>query len=390
MRSSARTQLLRYGKLRTVGILALLVLLVGILVACGSDTAPAPAEEPAAEAPAAEEAAEEEAAEEEATEEPAEEEAAEAEATAPAEEEAEAEATEPAEEEAAEAEATAPAEEEAEAEATAPAEEEAGAEATAEPSEEAASDAPMDDAVAMGGYIVTISGGCGCHMNRDLGGLAGGNEFDTPSGVVLASNITPDEETGIGSWSEEDIAVALHTGATPHGQLHPVMPYMRLSVLSDQEALAVGAYLLSLEPIANEVEHGELSEEPAAYTPENEPPAEPPTDPVARGEQLVTIANCGGCHTPSDSEGMMLAGNMLREEWAKNITPHEETGIGTWSEEEVATYLQTGVRPDGSEVEGAMGQQIARRFSTLTDADATAIAAYLMSIPAVENAAPTE
>jgi len=249
----------------------------------------------------------------------------------------------------------------------------------------------MYDAVAMGGYIVTITGGCGCHMNRDLGALAGGNEFETPAGIVYASNITPDEETGIGSWTAEDIAVALQTGAEPDGeQLHPVMPYMRFSALSDQEALAVGEYLLALDPVANEVVHGELSEEAAPYTPANEPPAEVPSDPVARGEQLVAIANCGGCHTPGDTEDMVLAGNMLREEFASNLTPDEATGLGSWSEEEIATFLQTGTHADGTQVEGAMAQQIERRFSVLTDGDSAAIAAYLKSIPAVENAAPSE
>ncbi len=385
MRSSITATELRKRTIRFIGIIALLIVLVGALAACQSDEADAPAEEAPVEAPAEAEApAEEEAAED-----------AEAEATAPAEEEAaedpEAEATAPAEEEAAaedaeaEAEATAPAEEEAaeetEAEATPPAEEEAG-------EEEAAA---MDDAVAMGGYIVTITGGCGCHMNRDVGGLAGGNEFETPGGLIYASNITPDEETGIGTWSEEEIAAALQRGVTPDGhQLSPAMPYMRFSALSDQEALAVGAYLLSLDPVTNAVEHGDQHDEPEPYTPANEPPAEPPTDAVARGEQLVTIANCGGCHTPRDQEDMLLAGNMLREEFASNLTPDEETGIGSWSEEEIATFLQTGTHPDGSQVEGAMAQQIDRRFSTLTDEDAAAIAAYLKSIPAVENSAPEE
>ena len=255
-------------------------------------------------------------------------------------------------------------------------------------------DAGAVDELAMGEYIVTLTGGCGCHMNRDLGALAGGNEFETPAGIVYATNITPDPETGIGNWTAEDIALALHTGAKPDGgQIHPVMPYMRFSVLSDQEALAVGAYLLSLEPVSNVITETELSEEPAAFTPAVAPAAEPPTEPVARGAQLVTITNCGGCHTPKNDDGspmadMLLAGSPLREEYASNLTPDEATGIGSWSEEEIANFLQTGTYPDGSAVEGAMAQQIERRFSTLTDGDAAAIAAYLKSIPAVENAAP--
>ncbi|MCA8920144.1 MAG: hypothetical protein KDB32_13800, partial [Planctomycetes bacterium] len=172
--------------------------------------------------------------------------------------------------------------------------------------------------------------------------------------------ITPDEATGIGSWTAEDIALALQIGAEPDGeQLHPVMPYMRFSALSDQEALAIGEYLLSLDPVANEVPEGELSEEPAAYTPANEPPAEAPTDPVARGEQLVTVTNCGGCHTPKNEDGsamadMLLAGAPLREEFAHNITPDEATGIGNWEYEDFKNALQKGQRPDGVTLHDAM------------------------------------
>ena len=85
---------------------------------------------------------------------------------------------------------------------------------------------------------------------------------------------------------------------------------------------------------------------------------------------------------------MMLAGSPLRDEFAANITPDEETGIGSWTEEEIAHFLMTGMYPDGSKVEGAMAQQIERRFSKLTEGDSAAIAAFLKSIPAVVNAAP--
>lgn len=358
MAQNLNKQTSRGTLLRVTGIVSLLILLVGILVAC-QPAAPAAPAEPAAEAT--------EAPAEEATEAPAE------------------EATEAPAEEA----TVAPSEEMTATETMTATEEVTGTEATTD-----TADAGAMDELAMGEYIVTLTGGCGCHMNRDLGALAGGNEFETPAGIAYASNITPDPETGIGDWTAEDIALALHTGAEPDGgQLHPVMPYARFSVLSDQEALAVGAYLLSLDPVSNVVTATELSEQPAAFTPAVAPAAEPPTEPVARGQQLVTVTNCGGCHTPKNEDGspmadMLLAGAPLREEFAANITPDEATGIGSWSEEEIATFMQTGTEPSGKQIEGAMAQQIERRFSALTDADAAAIAAYLKSVPAVENAAP--
>jgi mono/diheme cytochrome c family protein len=327
-------------------------LLILLMVALGACQAPAPAA-PAAE-PAAAEATATPAAEEEATAEPAEEMTATEEITAT--------------------------------------EEVTAAEETTATSESGAGDVMAGDPAA-GAYIATQVG-CGCHMNRDLGALAGGNEFEVPTGVVYASNITSDPETGIGSWSAEEIVAALRTGAEPDGgQLHPVMPYMRLSALSDKEANDMAAWLLSLEPVSNVITESTLSEAPAAFTPAAEALAEPPSDPVARGQQLVMLTNCGGCHTPKNEDGsakadMLLAGSPLRDEYASNLTPDEETGIGSWTEAEIAHFLLMGMYPDGSQVEGAMAQQIERRFSKLTEGDAAAIAAYLKSIPAVVNAAP--
>lgn len=367
---------------RPLWIAGLLLLAALLIVACQPSEPAAPAEAP----PAAEEPA--------ATDTPAVAEEAEATATPEAEEEAAASDT-PAAEEEAEATDTPAAEEEAAATDTPAPEEEPEATGTPAPEEEPADDeetALADDA-ANGQYIAVLTGGCGCHFNRDQGALVGGNRFEGPFGVVFARNITPDEETGIGSWSAEEIADALRLGVRPDGtQLHPVMPYRAFSVLSDQEALNVAAYLLSLDPVANEVPERELTTDPEPFTPATESPAEPPTDPVARGEVLVTIARCGGCHTPLNEDGtpnmdLFLAGALVpnTDEYAANITPDEETGIGLWTAEEIAHFLQTGMFPDGSQTVGAMAQQIERRFSQLTDEDALAIAAYLKSIPAVSN-----
>lgn len=352
---------------RPLGMAGLLLLVALLVMACQQEQPPTPtAAPPAAEEPAA-------------TDTPA------------VAEEPEATDTPAAEEEPA-ATDTPAAEEEPEATGTPAAEEEPEATGTPAPEEEAEASAVPDD-VAAGQYIAVLTGGCGCHFNRDEGALAGGNRFEGPFGVVFAANITPDEETGIGGWSAEEIADALRLGVRPDGtQLHPIMPYRAFSVLSDQEALNVAAYLLSLDPVANEVPARELATEPAAFTPAAEPPAEPPTDPVARGEVLVTIARCGGCHTPLNEDGspnmdLFLAGALVpnTDEFAPNITPDEATGIGRWTEEEIAHFLQTGMYPDGSLTTGAMAQQIERRFSQLTDEDALAIGAYLKSLPPISN-----
>ena len=272
---------------------------------------------------------------------------------------------------------------------------EAAEEPTAEPVEEPTAEPMEESAMAgdpeNGAYIATLAGGCGCHFNRDIGALAGGNKFEGAFGVVYAPNLTPDPDTGLGSLSVLEIAHILQTGMRPDGsQLAPAMPYRAYSVLSDKEALDVAAYLHSLEPVANEIPPSELTGEIEAWMPASQPPAEPVTEPVARGEVLVTVARCGSCHTPSNEDGtpnmdLYLAGAPVREEIASNITPDEATGIGAWSAEEIAALMLTGTRPDGSQVEGAMAQQIERRFSQLTEDDAAAIGAYLKTIPAVEN-----
>ncbi|MFN8488802.1 MAG: cytochrome c [Caldilineaceae bacterium] len=243
-----------------------------------------------------------------------------------------------------------------------------------------------------GAYIVAITGGCGCHLNRDLGGLAGGNAFTVTGGIVYAPNLTPDKETGMGEWTPDQIAAALIKGVDDEGkQLHPVMPYKAFSALSQQEALDVAAYLLSLKPLSNKVGERNLKQDPPAFTPAQASPATAPTEPVARGQELVTIAQCGGCHTPKNQDGspmadMMLAGAPLRgSEVAANITPDETNGIGKWTEDQIAEFMRSGKLPDGKQVEGAMAQQIQRRFSKLTEADAKAIAAFLKSIPAVKH-----
>jgi mono/diheme cytochrome c family protein len=266
-------------------------------------------------------------------------------------------------------------------------------EATPAAEEEAAAGDPAattGDAEA-GGYLFTIARGCGCHFNRDLEAYAGGNEFEVPGGVVYSRNITPDPDTGIGGLSEADIAQLIHTGSLDDYHLHPVMPYRSYSRLSDEDALNLAAYLFTLEPVVNEVPQRELETEPEPFTPESEAPATSPTDPVERGEMLVSLARCGQCHTPANEDGspnmdLFLAGNRINEdEVAWNITPDEETGIGSWSEEELANFLRTGKLADGSEVAGTMANNIENYFNHLTEEDAAAIAAYLMSLPPISN-----
>ena len=136
---------------------------------------------------------------------------------------------------------------------------------------------------------------------------AGGNKFEGPFGVVYAPNITSDPETGIGNWSETDIVNALHLGVRPDGsQLHPIMPYMAMSNLADQDAYDLAAALKQLPPVVNAVPADELTTPPAPFTPAQTPPAVAPIDGAERGAYIVSVANCSRCHTPRGADGRRI------------------------------------------------------------------------------------
>ena len=205
----------------------------------------------------------------------------------------------------------------------APAEETtATAEATAAPTEES-TQAGTAAGVAMigdpkrGGYIFAATTGCGCHFNKDLKAPAGGMKFEGPFGVVYASNITSDPETGIGNWTDEQIVDALRLGKRHGGrQLFPIMPYIAWSGMSDQDAYDMAAALKTLPPVKNEVPKSELKNPVPPFTPAKAPPAVAPTTGVERGEYLVALGQCNNCHTPKNDAGApdttrLLAGAVM-------------------------------------------------------------------------------
>ena len=263
-----------------------------------------------------------------------------AEATATAAEEATAAPTEDVAVEAAEqetAEATAAPAEETTATAEAAG---ATAEATAAPAEEAAQEGAAGG-VAMigdakrGGYIFAATTGCGCHFNRDLKAPAGGMKFEGPFGVVYAPNITSDPETGIGSMTDQEIVDALRLGKGHSGaQLFPIMPYMAWSAMSDQDAYDLVAALRTLPPVKNAVPKTELKNPVPPFTPATAPPAVAPTTGVERGAYLVALGQCNNCHTPKTDAGApdttrLLAGAVIGEDIAPNLTPDESAGLGS-------------------------------------------------------------
>jgi mono/diheme cytochrome c family protein len=242
-----------------------------------------------------------------------------------------------------------------------------------------------------GEYLFAAAEGCGCHMG-EAGFLAGGAPFPLgPAGEVYARNITSDPETGIGNWSETEIVTAIRTGMTPDGRmLFPVMPYPIFTHMADQDAYDLAAFIKTAPPIKNAVPERKLNIPVPPFEPADAP-ATAPTEGVERGSYLVNaVAQCSDCHTPRDDQGnpiadKFLAGAPVETEVSANITPDMETGIGSWTEEQIAELLKTGKEPSGESVGGLMLQVIQEGFSHLTDTDRLAIAAYLKTIPAVNN-----
>jgi mono/diheme cytochrome c family protein len=270
----------------------------------------------------------------------------------------------------------------------------------------AAAQAPSAAELARGKYVFGATGGCGCHTVPKGPANAGGRRYDGPFGTVYSSNITPDKETGIGNWTDEQIITATRLGRRPNGErLIPVHPYTTFNGMAADDLKALVAFLRSVQPVKRANQAKKISVPMfesvflpawlAAFAPRENPPTAIPASGVARGEYLVrAVAHCGECHTPrtmtmATDNTRFLAGNPKGPEDSEvpNITPDKTTGL-QWSEEEIADYLGTGNKPDGDVAGGLMGEVIDGTLSgykDLTKADRLAIAQYLKTIPPIKN-----
>ena len=261
--------------------------------------------------------------------------------------------------------------------------------------------------ISRGKYVFGATGGCGCHTVKGQPANAGGRRYDGPFGTVYSSNITPDRETGIGAWTDEQLVTAIRLGRRPNGErLLPVHPYTVFNGMTAEDLRTVVAFLRTVQPVkrANQpkritvplFESVFLPAWLAAFAPRETPPTTAPAAGAARGEYLVrAVGHCGECHTPrtvtmATDNSRFLAGNPNGPEDAAvpNITPDAATGLGQWSAEDIAEYLGTGIKPDGDVAGGLMAEVIEGTlagYKDLTKADRLAIAQYLKSIPAVSN-----
>jgi mono/diheme cytochrome c family protein len=261
--------------------------------------------------------------------------------------------------------------------------------------------------VERGAYVAGLGGCAICHTQMDWKTMqpvmdkafAGGFTMKEEFGEWTSPNITPDPETGIGKWTDEQIMAAFRDGVRPDGsKLHPIMPWPFYNNMTDDDAKAVVAFLRAQKPVVNKVERNKL---PPMELPL--PPAQrvdPKDDPVGHGAYLAGLMHCVMCHTPMTEKGPdfskafsggmefkmppEMAGMVEGELFASNITSDPETGIGKWSEADVVTALTKMVRPDGRPILGPM-MTYAAFWSQLTPEDASAIAKFVKAIPPVKN-----
>jgi mono/diheme cytochrome c family protein len=255
--------------------------------------------------------------------------------------------------------------------------------------------------VERGRYLATAAGCVTCHTEDAEGAApwAGGRALATPFGTFYTPNITPDPGTGIGTWSDEDFVTALHEGRGPAGAYFPAFPFTSYTGMTTEDALALKAYLFSLAPVRRENRPHELPWylgqfaarawgwlffEPVRFVPDEARGAQ-----WNRGAYLVRhLGHCGECHTPRNRLGALradreLAGNPEGPEdrSVPDITPDEKDGIGAWSTEEIETFLELGMFPDGDFAGAGMGAVVDDNTSQLTPEDRHAIAVYLKSLP---------
>lgn len=261
-----------------------------------------------------------------------------------------------------------------------------------------------------GRYLALIGNCASCHTQEGGKPYAGGVEFQTPFGTLYSTNITMDQETGIGGWSFEDFHRAMKHGERPDGtHLYPAFPYTDFARLTDEDMASLFLFMRTIDPQAVPARQNELNfpfnhrpllhfwkklfHAPAGYTPDASR-----SDSWNRGAYLVEgPSHCGACHSPRNFLGaevaeLALTGGIYQDkvktgnyrEWSGvNLTP-ASTGLAKWTREDIAAYLKHGQNIHAV-VNGPMNEVVMNSTRFLTDADADAMAIYLKAIPAREQ-----
>jgi len=243
------------------------------------------------------------------------------------------------------------------------------------------------DRIKRGEYLARTADCVACHTAEGGEPFVGGLPFKTPMGTLYSANITPDKETGIGKWSDEEFMRALREGKGKHGEnLYPAMPYTSYTLITDEDVQLIKDYLFSLPPVKRRdqkdemtfpfnVRQGLSAWKLIDFDNRRFQPDDKMDDSWNRGAYLVeALGHCGECHTPRNvTMGMKAneryAGAMLDGWHAFNITSDKAAGIGSWSQDDIVDYLRSGHAAGKGGAAGPMAEVIENSTRHLTDAD---------------------
>src|SRR6202035_1848892 len=257
------------------------------------------------------------------------------------------------------------------------------------------------DQVKRGEYLARAADCMPCHTAPGGADFAGGLAIPLPFGTLYSPNITPDKDTGIGSYSDQEFLDALRRGKRRDGtHLYPAMPYTSYTYITDADGLAIKAYLFSLPAVhAAAVDNtlafpfnqrwsmvfwSTLFNADARFAPNTDRSAE-----WNRGAYIAeALAHCGECHTPRNlafalNNRKKFGGAMTAGWYAFNVSADKDTGIGAWSDDDLVAYLSSGHARGHGAAAGPMGEAVDQSFSKLAPEDIRALVAYLRSVPAI-------
>ena len=271
----------------------------------------------------------------------------------------------------------------------------------------AAGSAVAETQLERGKYLDESIMGCGnCHTPVGPDGpildkaLSGGPPIGEGTAfTAVPSNITPDPETGIGTWTDAEIRTAIRQGKRPPNAhnggtlIGPPMPFGQYRGIADADIDAVVAYLRTVPAVKNAVAkstyHSALP--PTWGPPIDKPIAAPPvSDRVAYGAYLAgPLGHCVECHTPMGPDHRRQFATLLGAggtqfngpsglSVAKNITSDPEQGLGKWTDAEIERAIRTGIDKDGHPLKPPMGYGY---YSRISADDMAALIAWLRSLP---------
>ncbi len=268
------------------------------------------------------------------------------------------------------------------------------------------------DLIARGQYLVTAGNCASCHTVGGGGFMAGGLAFETPFGKLYSTNITPDPETGIGSWSDREFLNSMRYGLRPNGEhLYPAFPYTAFTKTSDADIAAMYAYLQNIPAVKRTAAANELTFpfnvrsllpfwkflflDAGEFEPD-----ETKSEEFNRGAYLVeALGHCSACHSPrnflgAEKTGLAMSGGEYLDRvsagkhrpWsAPNLTATDR-GLALWAKQDVADYLKT-ARNGFIESFGPMNEVIMNSTRHLSESDIDSMAEYLTSIPGISESA---